>query len=473
MSLVRWALHARFAVGTAVSALVATQAANGQIPVRAHYTVSGGLFGGINHSNFRVDAGPEDYQRMWGWAAGAWINLPLGNTVALEFQPHYNVLRYFQSGDAPTSLLSDAKGAYLSVPILFKIYFGDAVALTVGPEVDFLLSVDDFVGVWEKNDVTSTSFALTGGIELMPRGAVSLYARYGYGLTNMDNTGNPATVSKYYNNYFQFGAKVRMAGSFVQADTDGDGIADPQDSCPTQVGSAKYTGCPIPDADSDGVNDDLDRCPTQAGVPRHNGCPPPDTDGDRVNDDDDRCPTQAGVARYSGCPPPDTDGDGVNDDNDRCPTEAGFDRYSGCPPPDTDRDGVDDLADRCPTVAGVREMNGCPRVEAFEAQRVSFASGSARLTATGMSELDKVVGYMNAHSGVSVNLDGHTDSTGPDRVNNPLSQRRAAAAKAYLVSRGIAESRITTAGHGSAQPVAPNDSDEGRARNRRVEMTVR
>jgi outer membrane protein OmpA-like peptidoglycan-associated protein len=307
----------------------------------------------------------------------------------------------------------------------------------------------------------------------MSRGPFSLYARYGYGLTNMDNTGNPATVSKFYNNYLQFGAKVRLAGTFIPADSDGDGIADPQDSCPTQVGSAKYTGCPIPDGDGDGVNDEQDRCPTQVGVARYGGCPPPDTDGDRVNDDDDRCPTQAGVARYNGCPPPDTDGDGVLDDNDRCPTEAGFDRYSGCPPPDTDRDGLDDLADRCPTVAGIREMNGCPRVEAFEAQRVTFASGNARLTATGMRELDKVVGYLMANAEVSVSLDGHTDSTGPDRVNNPLSARRAEAAKAYLVSRGIAGSRITTAGRGSSQPVAPNDSEDGRARNRRVEVTVK
>jgi len=444
MSPVGWRRCTAVALGPALFAVVAIQAVNAQVPVRPRYTVSAGLLGGINRSSFRVTDGPDDYEAKWGWAVGAWINLPLGNTLALEFQPHYNVLRYFQSGDAPTSLLSDAKGAYLSVPLLFKIHFGQVMALTVGPEVDFLLSINDFREVWEKSDITSTSFAVTGGIEFIPRGTVSLYARYAYGLTNMDNTGNPGTVSRYYNTFLQFGVKVKLDGALIPPDSDGDGVDDPQDSCPTQAGLAKYTGCPVPDSDNDGVNDEQDRCPAQAGV-----------------------------ARYNGCAPPDTDGDGVRDDTDRCPTEAGLDRYSGCPPPDTDRDGLDDLADRCPTVAGVREMNGCPRVDAFEAQRVTFASGSARLTPTGMRELDKVVAYMNAQGGVRVNLDGHTDNTGPDRVNNPLSESRAVSAKSYLVSRGIAESRITTTGHGSSQPVAPNDSDEGRARNRRVEVTVR
>ena len=67
---------------------------------------------------------------------------------------------------------------------------------------------------------------------------------------------------------------------------------------------------------------------------------------------------------------------------------------------------------------------------------------------------------------------GHTDSTGSDAINNPLSQRRADAAKAYLVSQGVAASRIATSGAGSTQPIASNATVDGRAQNRRVEIFV-
>ena len=67
---------------------------------------------------------------------------------------------------------------------------------------------------------------------------------------------------------------------------------------------------------------------------------------------------------------------------------------------------------------------------------------------------------------------GHTDNTGTDAINNPLSLNRANAARDYLVAHGVAPSRITTTGMGSAQPVASNATAAGRAENRRVEIYV-
>eukprot|EP00611_Tribonema_gayanum_P024957 TRINITY_DN558_c0_g1_i1.p1 TRINITY_DN558_c0_g1~~TRINITY_DN558_c0_g1_i1.p1 ORF type:complete len:295 (-),score=1.93 TRINITY_DN558_c0_g1_i1:125-1009(-) len=67
-----------------------------------------------------------------------------------------------------------------------------------------------------------------------------------------------------------------------------------------------------------------------------------DTDGDGIVDSKDKCPTVAGIAKYDGCPVPDTDGDGINDDNDKCPTVKGLSKYDGCPVPDTDKDGIND-----------------------------------------------------------------------------------------------------------------------------------
>jgi OOP family OmpA-OmpF porin len=88
----------------------------------------------------------------------------------------------------------------------------------------------------------------------------------------------------------------------IVLDTDGDGIVDSLDKCPTIPGVAKYQGCPIPDTDKDGINDEEDRCPTVPGVARYQGCPIPDTDGDGVNDELDKCPTVPGPASNNGCP---------------------------------------------------------------------------------------------------------------------------------------------------------------------------
>jgi OmpA-OmpF porin, OOP family len=65
---------------------------------------------------------------------------------------------------------------------------------------------------------------------------------------------------------------------------------------------AKYNGCPVPDSDGDGINDEQDRCPSQPGVARYQGCPIPDGDGDGVNDEEDKCPTIPGVRENQGCP---------------------------------------------------------------------------------------------------------------------------------------------------------------------------
>jgi outer membrane protein OmpA-like peptidoglycan-associated protein len=86
--------------------------------------------------------------------------------------------------------------------------------------------------------------------------------------------------------------------------------------------------------------------------------------------------------------------------------------------------------------------------------------------------LDKFAGSMNQHSVTTIEIVGHTDSSGTDAINNPLSVARANATRDYLVGRGVSAQRISTAGRGSREPVAANDSDAGRAQNRRVEIYI-
>jgi outer membrane protein OmpA-like peptidoglycan-associated protein len=272
-------------------------------------------------------------------------------------------------------------------------------------------------------------------------------------------------------------------------DTDGDGVIDRKDKCPDTPRGAivDEKGCPL-DGDGDGVWDGLDKCPdTPKGVKVDaSGCPL-DSDGDGVADYLDKCPDTPRGAKVdrTGCPL-DSDGDGVADYLDKCPdTPKGVkvDR-SGCPL-DSDGDGVPDHLDKCPdTPRGVAvDASGCPlpvhkTAPVFEEGKkslvlegVNFEYDSAKLTADSTVILDRVAESLVDWTDVNVEVDGHTDARGADAYNMKLSDARAKAVRDYLVSKGVAESRLTARGFGETQPIADNKTDAGRAKNRRVELT--
>ncbi len=231
------------------------------------------------------------------------------------------------------------------------------------------------------------------------------------------------------------------------------------------------------DTDADGVNDDEDECPTVAGKAALKGCPDGDNDG--IADKNDNCPTKAGVAKYQGCPAPDSDGDGINDDNDKCINQAGVARYQGCPVPDTDGDGINDDEDKCKDVPGVAEQQGCPAIKEevkktldYAAKNILFETSSSKIKSSSYKGLIDVVRILNENMDVNINVDGHTDNTGDAEKNMTLSQARADAVKAFLLSKGISESRITATGHGADEPVADNETEAGKAQNRRVELKL-
>src|SRR5690606_19328934 len=101
-----------------------------------------------------------------------------------------------------------------------------------------------------------------------------------------------------------------------------------------------------------------------------------------------------------------------------------------------------------------------------------FDTGKATLTATAKSNLDKLVAVFNEYADTNIFIYGHTDSTGSDAINQPLSEQRAASVRAYLVSKGLSSSRFQTSGVGSAEPISSNESVEGRSENRRVEFAI-
>jgi outer membrane protein OmpA-like peptidoglycan-associated protein len=232
------------------------------------------------------------------------------------------------------------------------------------------------------------------------------------------------------------------------------------------------------DRDGDGVLDVDDKCPDVKGLASLQGCP--DRDGDGIADGDDKCPDVAGLARYQGCPIPDTDKDGINDEVDKCPTVPGLARYQGCPIPDTDGDGVNDEEDKCINEKGPASNFGCPVISEeiikrvnVAAKNVFFVTASSKLLAKSFPKLNDVVTILKENPSYKVQIDGHTDSQGKDDYNQTLSEQRAASVKAYLISKGIDESRLASAGYGETKPVADNKTAVGRAKNRRVEMALR
>ncbi len=237
-----------------------------------------------------------------------------------------------------------------------------------------------------------------------------------------------------------------------------------------------------PDGDGDGVPDHLDKCPdTPKGVEVDaNGCPI-DSDGDGVPDYLDKCPgTPKGVeVDADGCPI-DSDGDGVPDTADKCPnTPKGVKvDTNGCPV-DSDGDGVPDYLDKCPgTPKGVPvDDSGCPIAgievagdEWFVRGQVLFDVNRETIKPGAAEVLLRVADFLKKNQQYLVEIQGNTDSTGPLAWNMKLSEMRAEAVKSYLVTNGVAGDRLTTKGFGPNEPLAPNNTAEGRAKNRRVDF---
>lgn len=301
-----------------------------------------------------------------------------------------------------------------------------------------------------------------------------------------------AMVQGTSNDMFYYGSVGFSFSFFSDYDSDGDGVPDSKDSCPeTPKGvTVDEFGCPI-DSDHDGVPDYMDKCPnTPKGVHvDKDGCPL-DTDRDGVPDYRDVCPeTPKGVKVDDlGCPL-DSDGDGVPDYKDKCPdTPAGVQvDQDGCPL-DSDHDGVPDYLDKCPdTTPGVKvDSTGCPVKEVIKEKvkempiesakltlsaGASFAFGKSELLPSAYRELDKVIKTMKEFPDSRWLIAGFTDNIGSDNINKKVSLARAKAVEEYLTGNGISINRLKIIGYGKANPVASNATEEGRAKNRRVEIT--
>ena len=233
---------------------------------------------------------------------------------------------------------------------------------------------------------------------------------------------------------------------------------DPELTPPSEI--PEHCRDQVKDSDGDTIPDHLDRCPYEGkvGFIDQDGCPL-DSDGDTIPDYRDRCPQsgERGKVDYDGCPERDSDGDTIPDHLDQCPYEgvAGFIDSSGCPIEDPN--------------AKVQIKDGKINIKEqvfFETAKAVIKSESFEL----LNEVAKII-IDNPHIG-NIDVEGHTDSRGKYNYNKRLSQQRADSVVKYLTERGVESSRLKGVGYGPDRPIDSNDTEEGRARNRRVEFTI-
>lgn len=283
-------------------------------------------------------------------------------------------------------------------------------------------------------------------------------------------------------------------------DRDKDGIVDKEDLCPDTPGIREFKGCPSPDPDHDGVCDPwvsemnlqneftckgIDMCPSEKGELAYMGCQNPDTDGDGICDpwvsaagleekfersckDVDLCREVYGSAEYKGCPNPDSDGDGVCDPwVSEKNLSAEFSKCVG--------------TDKCPFEKGTVEENGCPPPRKYivvtETQielkeQFFFATNKTKVLSKSEPLLNEIADVLKENPTIKIMIEGHTDSTGRYKSNVKLSQGRAKSVMQELIKRGISKDRLQYAGFGPDKPIDTNETHEGRANNRRVELRI-
>lgn len=303
--------------------------------------------------------------------------------------------------------------------------------------------------------------------------------------TNHNKTYNNLLLSTGF--AFQIGGSEPTSAKVIDADDDG--IVDTRDKClDTPPGYAvDGSGCPL-DTDNDGVVDAEDLCPdSEAGVEVDaNGCATvveeaiiEDADGDGVADAADKCPnTPAEIPVNSyGCPS-DSDGDSVFDVDDDCPdtpagTAVGPD---GCGPDEVNiklHSGDTTKAD-----AFRSDHPESSDLAALAAQEsldldIAFAPNRSSIDPKYSAGMKQAAAFIAAHPGAKIIVEGHTDSTGSRATNKALSQKRADTVRWIMVrDHGADPKQIIARGFGESRPIADNETQSGRAKNRRVMMQV-
>lgn len=348
-----------------------------------------------------------------------------------------------------------------------ELLFGGAVGIPMFMDrLDGIVELDSVIGVASRD--ANNGSVKDGEINVELRGALRYKISEMWTFTGGLGLGaTPGVGTPDYRAILGINGRWVSGGSWGY-DYDGDGVYGKRDLCPDLEedfdGHEDFDGCPDPDNDGDGVPDERDKCDNT----------PPNTP---VGDD--------------GCPDDDIDGDGIPNKYDKCPEDPEdldkFEDSDGCPDIDNDKDGIVDRKDNCPnqpeTFNGFMDEDGCPddlnekavvsKDKIIITEPVYFATNKDKILKQSFEILDAVAKILEENPQIKlVRIEGHTDDRGKDSYNMELSQRRARSVRKYLMGKGIAPNRLEAVGYGETQPIADNEEEEGRAKNRRVEFTI-
>jgi outer membrane protein OmpA-like peptidoglycan-associated protein len=335
-----------------------------------------------------------------------------------------------------------------------------------------------------------------GGLQFMTNDNIAFEMSGGYNYMFSDNL-NAVKVDAN-DGYWSFSIGLTAVGESPNADPDHDGLTNAQEK---ELGTNKK----VADTDGDGLSDgeevntyktnplkddsDGDGLKDGDEIKVYRTDPnKADTDGDGLSDSDE-------VNKYKTDPnKADTDGDGLSDGDEILKYKT--DPVKG----DTDGDGLSDgeevnkrstdplkadtdggsVNDGTEVNRGSNPLDPADDIKkeelvvevgkAIVLDGVVFASGKSEITPESGVILEKAYNTLNQNPDITVEIQGHTDNTGKRSTNTKLSLARADAVKAWLVAKGIAETRITTKGFGPDKPIAPNTSVDGRQKNRRIEF---
>jgi len=471
---------------------------NGKIGIGLRGPVLAPMFKGSDYSN--ANFGGSTYQHfMMGWNAGLDFKYGFNESIVLNVSGAYTTTYDDRTAISDQSFkLNKSDNAFAKLKGIRGGLECEYYFMPEGNVQPFLLAG---IGLdkWTLEEVDGNqSYSITdfagrfgAGIcfWLGERVTLDLQGKMAYYLANLSTDVPPG----FYGPGDWSEMKSRVFGGYLEPsvgltffltgprDSDGDGVKDKFDQCPdTPLGAlVDQYGCPL-DEDGDGVYDGLDAC---AGTPKGavvdiTGCPL-DTDMDGVFDGLDKCPdTPMDVTvDVRGCPL-DTDADGVPDFKDKQPdTPQGAVVDADGVALDGDGDGVPDGIDRCDGTPAMVEVDefGCPIAKPMTEKiilNIKYASGSFQPDKDSKTVLDGIVETLRAYPDLTIEINGYTDALGSKVGNQKLSEKRAGAVMDYLIEKGVSADRMTSKGFGEDPKyfIGDNATDEGRQKNRRVEI---
>ncbi len=360
-----------------------------------------------------------------GFPVGGGFNIGLGNGLGLDFRGLY----HFTLRDGLDYAKGGSKDSYLTGTVgLTKLFYSNT-----DKDNDGLLRSDEKAKGTDPNVADTDGDGLKDGEEVLTYFTNPLLAD-----TDKDGIVDSDEVLKYKSNP-------------LKADGDGDGLSDGDEVM-------KYKTNPVAaDTDGDGLNDSQELMQYKTNPLKA------DTDGDGLSDNSEISQLKTDPLKA------DSDGDGLSDGDE-------VNKYKTLPlVADSDSGSINDGAE---VKRGTNPLSNSDdvilEVEAVGAkivlEGIIFETGKALVSPKSEEILEKAFNTLKAYPEMEVEIQGYTDNVGKQASNVKLSQRRADAVRTYLINKGVEAKRIVARGYGPANPIASNDTAEGRTQNRRIEF---